>query len=557
MIPKKRDTFLGEILLQAGLVTQEGLDQALSRQKETGQLLGETLVALGQLSQEDIEWALSSQYQLPLIRPGDITVDPGCRDIIPETLAREFNVAPLFRTGNELSVVVDDPLKLERLASQETFGEFELNIALGTHQDVATLIDELYGRLCVDPSEATRDPVESSRLDSKDLEHYVADYSGRSLAEMILRRSLSAHATSILLDPGAPFGEAKIRTGSTVHETYSLRSDWYRTLVRAFFAMSGDGLPTDSPPEGLHEAVGRVTIGEDEIAFSVTLVSKPDGPAAILKLPVGPPTLPKLKDLRLPDRATDQLATLLARRQGLWIVSGSPPAATSRILHTLTQAMLGPGRRFVSLREDSRGYEKLDAFRSLQVIDPMVGADRFVVPGDGEWDGIVLPSLFERREIERALRYALTGRTVVASMDFPDPRSVIRYLLCHDINVALVTSALAGVLVQKEIRVLCTHCKERIEGPGRLPVSHETTDTPQIPTFRPVGCEVCRFTGFSSQDTLLDFWAMDRSLKRILHGNEPLAALEDHGGAGLSDGCMERLRRGETVLEEVLSVCDI
>ena len=104
MIPKKRDTFLGEILVSAGLLDEEGLSRGLELQKQTKQLLGEALVSLGLVSVEDIEWALSSQYQLPFIRPRDISIDRSCREIIPEPLAREFNVAPLFRTGSGLTL---------------------------------------------------------------------------------------------------------------------------------------------------------------------------------------------------------------------------------------------------------------------------------------------------------------------------------------------------------------------------------------------------------------------------------------------------------------------
>jgi len=553
MIPTKRDTFLGEILVSAGLLDGGGLERGLDHQKETGQLLGEALVSLGLVTQEDIEWALSSQYQLPLIRPKDITVDPTCREMIPEPLAREYHVAPLFRTEDELSVVIDDPLQLERLAALDELGELELNIALASAPDVRELIDELYGELSLDPCDISRPPVESSRLAEADLEPYLRDHSGDALAALLVRRALDLHATSVLLDPGVRFGEARIRTGGVVHETFTLRADWFRTLVRAFWKRTGrapEGAPT------LREAAGHLVLGEEEeVTFTATLVERPEGTAAVIRLPVGPPALPELRDLRLPDGATAKIATLLARRQGLWLVSGHPPAATGRILHALLMAMLGPRQRFLSLREDSRGYERLERFRSLQVVDLPETRAPLEMPAEGEWDGVVLPTLFEREDLELALRTALAGKTVVASMDFPDARSVLRFLLGHGINASLLTSGLAGILVQKEIRILCDRCKKRIDGAGGLPVlAAGITDAT---AYRPVGCETCRFTGFEGQETLLDFWAMERELKRLLIGPDPMIRLEDYGGTVLEDSCLERLRRGEAVIEDVLSVCEI
>ncbi len=525
MIPKKRDTFIGEILVSAGLLDEPGLARGLERQKETGELLGEALVSLALVSVEDIEWALSSQYQLPLVRPRDITVDPDCRSVIPETLAREFNVAPLFRTGNELSVVIDDPLELERLASVPALQNLELNIALATPEDVSNLIDELYGELATDPTDP-RPPVESSRMSSEELLPHLQDYSGASLGELVFRRAIAVHATSIAFEPGTTFGEIRLRTGTVVHESFRVRADWGRTLVKWLRVAAKVG---ENIEGSLRGGSGRLTLEDREVAFSVTFVRKEDGEAAMVKLPVGAPVLPNLGELELPEGATERIATLLARRQGLWIVSGSPPASTSRILHALLQAMVGPSRRFLSLREDSRGYEKLEAFRSMQVIHG-AGGGRVAVPTEGEWDGLVLPPIFEKNEIERALRYALTGRTVVATMDFPDPRSVLRFLLCQGTNIALMTSAMAGVLAQKEIRVLCAECKQRIEGHSTGASTNRVLGEGAA-HYRPVGCERCRFTGFSSRETILDFWAMDAELKRVLHGSSRASGRRGRDGA--------------------------
>ncbi len=555
MIPKKRDTFLGEILIHAGLLDETGLERGLEMQKETQQLLGEALVSLGLVSQEDIEWALSSQYQLPFIRPADISVDRACRDRIPEPLARAFNVAPLFRTGNELSVVIDDPLKLEELALLDEFSNLELNIALASASDVSELINDLYGTLGTDVIEASRAPIESSRSSSLDLAPYLRDYTARSFFGYLLRRATAYHASSIVLDPGGSWAEVKIRGANTTHETFSVRPDWYRTLISSAWATTG-AAPEDSTTEW-REGVGRVEFDGGEVSFTVTRITKPEGASMVIKLPVGAPRLPDLKDLKLPDGATEKIANLLARRQGLWIVTGNTPAATSRILHALLQTMSGPGRRILSLREDSRGYEKLDSFRSLQVLDFVPGRGRVTIPSESEWDGIVLPSLFEKAEIERALRYALTGRVVLASMDFPDPRSAVRFLLCQELNAALVTSSVAGILAQKEIRVLCPHCKERVQIGNNAPVPSRLREELPPVAYRAVGCDVCHKSGFASRDTLLDFWAMDSDLKRILHGPDPIARLDDHGGAPLEDSCLDRYRRGEAVLEDVLAVCEL
>jgi type IV pilus assembly protein PilB len=554
MIPKKRNTFLGEILIESGLLTSEGLQEGLERQKETKQLLGEVLVDLGYVTQEDIEWALSSQYQLPLVRPRDISVDRGCREIVPEPLAREFNLAPLFRTGDELSVVIDNPLRLESLSALDLLEGFDLNIALATASDVRDLIDELYGTVSLDPSDADRLPVESTRLEPEEVRGVLRDYTAGALLELVLRRAALHEATSIHFDPDKHRAEIKVRTGQVVHETFRVRLDWYRTVVKRVWKLTGGG---GEAPSEIREGFGRIEVDGREISFSATAVGKAEGPTMILRLPVGAPTLPNLRDLRLPDGSVEKIALLLARGYGLWIVSGTPATVSSRILHALLQPMLSPGKRLLSVREDSRGYAKLPTFRSLEIFDRRGDDGIPEIPIDGEWDGIVLPSLFHREEIERALRFALSGRTVLATMEFPNPQSVLRFFLCHGINAALLASAVAGVMVQKEVRVLCRHCKAPVESSNPLRLPFAGDEGSAVPRYRPVGCEVCRFTGFESRDTLLDFWAMDAELRRVILGADPLLRLEGYGRSALQDECLERFKRGDTVLEDVLSVCEI
>jgi len=553
MIPKKRGTFLGEILVSAGVLTEEGLERGLELQRETRQLLGDALVSLGLVTREDIEWALSSQYQLPMIRPRDINVDRGAKENVPEPLAREFNVAPLFRTGNELSLVIDDPLRIESLSELEVFEGLDLNLALASPDDVRELIDDLYGTIGSDPAGSERPPIESTRLASEDVTPLLRDFTGGKFVEFLLHRAVAQEATSISLQPGEPVSEIRIRTGSGVHETFTLRSDWYRAVIRKLRALTGraDG-GADRPVEGS----GRVHVSNETIVFSVRFVPGEGGETALVKLPVRTPALPDLRDLRLPEGSVEKIALLLARGFGLWIVSGPPTPSSSRMLHALLQPILGHGRRILSLREDSRGYETLPAFRNMRILEAGCATDSHALPESGEWDGVVLPSLFHRGEIEQALRYALCGRMVLASMEFPDPRSVLRFLLCHGINAELLASALSGILVQKEIRILCSHCKKPVDTPSGfdLPLLGEVKETRR---YRPVGCEVCRYSGFASRETLLDFWPVDAGLKRVMLGKDPLLHLEDYGRSTLERDCVERFRRGETVLEDVLSVCEI
>jgi len=78
--PKSPTRTLTSILVEAGIVTEAQVEQALARQRETGSLIGETIVELGFTSEENIGWALSKQLGIPYVdvRPEAIDAEQNC-----------------------------------------------------------------------------------------------------------------------------------------------------------------------------------------------------------------------------------------------------------------------------------------------------------------------------------------------------------------------------------------------------------------------------------------------------------------------------------------------
>jgi len=106
-VPRQR---LGEILLDALLITGEQLAAALTRQKGTSRRLGEVLMEEGILTEDQINWALSRHLDVPYI---DLTldmVDPGLLSSVPRPLLDERRAVPITRTGHRLLVAMADPL---------------------------------------------------------------------------------------------------------------------------------------------------------------------------------------------------------------------------------------------------------------------------------------------------------------------------------------------------------------------------------------------------------------------------------------------------------------
>jgi hypothetical protein len=118
MSEKKR---LGELLLDAGLVTQELVDRALKMQVGGTRRLGRILVNMGAISSDQLTEVLSQQLHMPVIQP-DQAYNEAVRGVLPRYLCTKYEVLPLSLEGdNILNLAMTDPSDNEAIASVEKY----------------------------------------------------------------------------------------------------------------------------------------------------------------------------------------------------------------------------------------------------------------------------------------------------------------------------------------------------------------------------------------------------------------------------------------------------
>jgi type IV pilus assembly protein PilB len=135
---------LGEILLDAGKITQDHLQEALRLQKETGKRIGEILIDLNFCSEEDIVVSLATQFGYPYIKLENYEITPEILKIIPKGLAKKYSCLPLDRIGNLISFVVCDPLNLMDLKKQEEYLNCKMQFFVTTPSSLNAFIKKYY-----------------------------------------------------------------------------------------------------------------------------------------------------------------------------------------------------------------------------------------------------------------------------------------------------------------------------------------------------------------------------------------------------------------------------
>ena len=101
---------LGELLVQAGRITQADLEETLKSQAIFGGKFGTNLVEMGFLDEHDLAHFLSKKLGIPHASPEQLMdVPPQITRLIPEEAVRKYQVMPIALNNRKLTVAMADP----------------------------------------------------------------------------------------------------------------------------------------------------------------------------------------------------------------------------------------------------------------------------------------------------------------------------------------------------------------------------------------------------------------------------------------------------------------
>ena len=141
-----------------------------------------------------------------------------------------------------------------------------------------------------------------------------------------------------------------------------------------------------------------------------------------------------------------------------------------------------------------------------------------------------------------AIQASLTGHLVLATVHTNDAPSTVTRMIDMGVEPFLLSSSLRGVLAQRLVRKLCTHCR-RVDEQGR---------------WHPVGCPECGQTGYKGRTGVYELMTSNDAVRALIHSRaseaQLLAAADQAGLRSMREDGQRLVDEGVTSLEEVLRV---
>jgi type IV pilus assembly protein PilB len=550
---------LGEILVEAGLVTAEQCDQALAEQKQSGRQLGEILVEMGALAEEGLLEALARQSGLQHVWLRRGLVDPKVVELVPQEKARLHVAMPMFRVFDTLTVAVADPNQLPAFDELRKLTGCKIQLVLSRRSDILTAIGEYYARdVRIDDLITSLDENSIQLVENETEQRYenIAELAGESpivnLVNLMILKAVKEGASDIHIEPNRGKLRIRYRLDGVLYEVMTPKLELHPAIVSRLKIMANLDIAQHRLPQD-----GRIQVYLEGRLVDLRFSSMPGifGEKVVLRIldKAGAPL--DLDRLGLSPLSLKMFRDILRRPYGLFLVTGPTGSGKTTTLYAALNMLNSLEKSIVTI-EDPVEYQ-LDIVNQNQV-HASIGLTYATILKHAlrqDPDIVMIGEIRERETAEIAIQASLTGHMVLTTLHTNDAPSALTRLLDMGVEPFRISSAVLAVVAQRLVRVLCPDCKTPYY-PAREEL-HSLGLPPQDGTrlYRAVGCDRCYDSGYKGRVGLYEILPVNQALQALVLERPTLDRLREHrqtlGLMSLYDEGREKVLAGVTSTEEL------
>ncbi|MGZ6507270.1 MAG: GspE/PulE family protein, partial [Tumebacillaceae bacterium] len=189
---------IGDLLIDAGLITDKQLQEALSTQQTGKEKLGDVFLNMGFITEQQLIEALEFQLGIPHVQLHRYKVDPSLLGIIPERLANMYKVLPLKKDGNKLMVAMVDPLDYYAIDDLRMSTGFVIEPAIASKDEILRAINRYYGM-----QESVEEIMQNLQPQELEVDREIIDEDSPvvRMVNQIITQAVQQRASDIHIDP--------------------------------------------------------------------------------------------------------------------------------------------------------------------------------------------------------------------------------------------------------------------------------------------------------------------------------------------------------------------
>ncbi|MBI5875079.1 MAG: Flp pilus assembly complex ATPase component TadA, partial [Deltaproteobacteria bacterium] len=279
---------IGEILVDAGLITGAQLEDALNVSKKTGARLGRTLVNMGIVTEEGIAQALAHQFNIPYASLSGVIIEPQVIKLIPEALARRYKVIPFAKEGNTIKVAMFDPLDVFATDDLKKVSGYQILPSVATEQDIQKAIEQYYGGAAGSMEEIAR-RIEGAEIEllkgeeemPEKLERIAGEASVIQLVNLMISQAVTERASDIHIEPDEDTLRIRMRVDGILHEMSNLALKLHPAVLSRVKILGGLNIAEKRLPQ---DGRFNIKVGSSDIDIRLSTLPTIFGEKAVMRL---------------------------------------------------------------------------------------------------------------------------------------------------------------------------------------------------------------------------------------------------------------------------------
>ena len=554
---------LGQTLLARGVISPDQLNIALTEQRKSKTALGKILVRLGFVTEATIRDTLSESLGQVAIDLSNTIIDHNALALVPKDIARRYQVLPVDydQQARKLLLAVADPSNVVALDQIRALIKDDIRIeqVLARESDISIGIEQHYGfELSID---GILNEIETGEIDYQSLATEFDEYSQPvvRLVDALLNDAVKRSASDIHFEPEQGFLRIRYRIDGVLRQIRSLHKNYWSAMVVRLKVISGMNIAETRAPQD-----GRISLSLSgrSIDFRVSAQPTTHGENIVLRILDRQKGIVPLEDLGLREDELKMLRLMMARPEGIILVTGPTGSGKTTTLYSILNHVNTEGVNIMTLEDPVEYPMAMIRQTSVNEVAKLDFASGIRSMMRQDPDVILVGEIRDQETAEMAFRAAMTGHQVYSTLHTNSAIGAIPRLQDLGVLPDIMAGNIIGVVAQRLMRRVCIHCREPYRPDDEMTLKILGVDPGwRGEIFRAAGCDECDNTGYRGRLAIMELFKMDGDIDELIArratGREIREAARRTGFRTLAEDAVSRVLAGQTSLDEISRIVDL
>lgn len=555
-IKKKR---MGDMLLDEHMVTMDQLEQALAMAKESRRKIGEVLVELGYVTEEGIAQTLSRQLGIDIVNLNGVKIEEDIINLVNGPILRKHVMIPFeYENGNlnTVRVAMADPMDMMAIDDFCIVTNLMAEPVIATPRDIMMALDKYYGDTeamhAAELYAKERELLEQAQQETEANED-ITNSPIVQLVKTMIEQAARQRASDIHIEALEKVVRVRFRIDGALYEKYTYDIHLLAAIIARIKIIGGMDISEKRKPQD-----GRITMQVDRKEYDIRVSMLPTvyGEKCVMRLAQKRLLTKNKAELGLSPEELLEFDNMLKHPNGILLVTGPTGSGKSTTLYTALSELNSEEVNIITVEDPVEA--NIDGVNQVQVNAKaqmtFANALRSILRQDP--DIIMIGEIRDAETAEIAVQASITGHLVVSTLHTNSAAGTITRLIDMGVESYLLADCMIGVIAQRLVRRLCPTCKIEVEATEEEKKILRVSDSGPLKLYKACGCPQCNNTGYIGRIGIYEMMRMSPELKHIISQRgstqEITRVALDQGMSTLRMSASRMVQAGVTSIVELL-----